>query len=186
MNDVPHRIRIRFGEAEFEAEGSADVVGENYARFMALLETKEPPAPRPVDRPREEASAVEQPQGRTAEGPPGDTEALGEEELRRLFLQHGSLVSLRLLPHGKEREVDALLLILLGYRLLRQQHDVMATQLMKAAKQSGLQVGRLDRTIGKQTAQVTSGGSGRGKRYALNNQGVRKAEQIARSILGGA
>jgi hypothetical protein len=73
--------------------------------------------------------------------------------------------------------------LLYGYRTLGNASDVNAGNLMQAARQSGLQLTRIDQTISFYQSLITEGGLRRGKRYGINNQGVNHAEQLIQGML---
>lgn len=89
-----------------------------------------------------------------------------------------------MLPKGQQKLADGLLLLLYGFRKLKQQEMVLSLDLMKAARQSGIQLPRLDRTLAKHKELVVEGGAGKGKRYGLNNLGITRAEEIMGGLLG--
>jgi hypothetical protein len=100
------------------------------------------------------------------------------------MVDRGGNVTLRSLPRTENRGADTLLLILYGYRALRNQVDVNTGTLTEAARTSGLQVDRIDRLIATYEHLIRRGGYKRGVRYALNNQGVAHAEGILEEMYG--
>ena len=122
----------------------------------------------------------------TIEGVPvqeGETvEVVPSTIMERAYSQDRGVVSLRMIPQTKNREADALLLVLYGYLALKNDHDVYGTKLMKAARQSGLSIDRIDRVISVHKGLYIRGGARRGARYALNNQGQAKARQILKEL----
>jgi len=88
------------------------------------------------------------------------------------------LLSLCQPPEGKYPEADAVLLLLLGHKRLRNEEDVPVTVLTEALKQSGCQVKRLDRilTVYMKDHSVIRSGRGKGGKYRLTNLGLKKAE----------
>ncbi len=73
-------------------------------------------------------------------------------------------------------------MLLYGYRALANQPDVNSGVLMQSARQSGLQLSRIDYPIAAHQQLITEGGLRRGKRYGINNQGVNHAEQLIRDL----
>ena len=55
---------------------------------------------------------------------------------------------------------------------------------MKAVRQSGVQLPRLDRTIQHYHQLIISGGFKKGKRYGLNNQGLLRAHKLVMELIG--
>jgi hypothetical protein len=103
------------------------------------------------------------------------------ELLQRAFRIEGEQVSLRVLPPTNgSRDADALVLLLYGYLRINNQQDVSADALMAAARQSGIQRDRIDRTVPSEF--VNRGGARKGVRYSLNNRGIIKAEELLESM----
>jgi hypothetical protein len=167
------RIKMKIGDAEFEADVPADQVQSMYDQFLAALE-KRPAAP-----PAAAAAAAHAPVLPEAPSVGGFDQGM----LQRIFdLRADGMVTLRLLPKGDNKEADAFLLILFGYRRLKNEEVVMATQLLRAAELSGLTAYRPAHALAVHERFVIRGGQKKGSTYALNNQGVTKAEEIAAKI----
>jgi hypothetical protein len=165
-----YKIHVKIGDSEFSAEGTEALVKEQYDRFLEIVGNK-PAADR--SRPSDQKPNSN---GNGIAPPPRD-------KLSRLFEVDGNgLVSLRILPRTDNRDADALLLILYGFKTQADKADVNSGQLMVAAKQSGLQMDRIDRVIAVHKQYVTDGGFKRGKRYGLNNQGVNKAQDLINGL----
>jgi hypothetical protein len=165
MADVrQHRIKLKIGDAEFDAEGDAEIVKSQFEQWLALVKDKPAAAA---------ATAVQsQPAG-------GQTDAL----LARVFAQRpDGTVTLKVLPKGKTRESDALLLLLYGYKRVKGTENIYGTQLMKAARFSGVQLERIDRTLNVHQQFFMRGGQRRSANYTLNNRGVARAEEIMAEI----
>jgi len=161
-----HRIKVKLGDAEFEAEGAEDKVQAQYEQFLTAIAH----APKPsVDTPLTKDKKNDQPPG-----------PVDDALMMRLFEQReDGIVALRVLPQGTEREADTLLLLLYGYKRLRSEQNILATRLVRAANHSGLKLTYLNRVQAQLTQYVMRGGQRKGATYALNNQGVLKAEEIA-------
>jgi hypothetical protein len=56
--------------------------------------------------------------------------------------------------------------------------------LIRAAKQSGVVIPRVDTSLAKRTDFVLAAGAKRGRMYSLNNPGVVYAEELLRKIVG--
>lgn len=85
------------------------------------------------------------------------------------------------MPKTESREADTLLLVLFGYLVLQRPVEVKASELLVAAKPSGIvNVSRLDTILNKHISLVTRGGVKRGSWYALTNPGIAHAEKLAR------
>jgi len=74
--------------------------------------------------------------------------------------------------------------LLYGYDRIKDQHSVTGGTLKKAARQSGIQLDRVDRLIEPYGPLVNIAGFKKGRRYGLNNQGIRKAEDLLDQIIG--
>ena len=170
------KVRMKLGDAEFEAEVAADEVQAMYDQFLAAVR-----AGGSAKKPAEVADSTHHKDNNGDTPPPAGS--VDEALMARLFDQRqDGVVALRLLPKGTEKDADALLLLLLGYRRLKNEEDVLATQLLKAASYSGLRVDRLSRLMATHERYVITGGQRKGTTYTLNNQGVTKAEEIAAQI----
>ena len=76
-----------------------------------------------------------------------------------------------------------MLMLLYGYTKLGTEQSVTGTTLMKAAKLSGVSIGRIDRVMdGKNKEYVLAAGAKKGRRYSLNNPGITKTEQLMRDL----
>jgi hypothetical protein len=120
------RIRMKFGDHEFEAEGLADA-------------------------------------------------------LERIMRVRGRILSLSVTATAAE----AVLVILLGQRNLRQNDSVSGTEIMRGLRDSGIRIPRADTILTKHagTGSVVAMGERRRRRYRLSSLGVEKAQQIARSLI---
>lgn len=174
-----HRVRFKVGNIEFEAEGEADLVHQQFLQTIQAL--KGLPVAQIVQVDAEAAGTAVQlpPDG---EGGTKNGSTLDDLVSRVLQIDGAGLVSLRLLPQTDKPEADALLLLLYGYQRLANIQPVLAIQLSKSARQSGLQLERIDRDIMKHKSLIGVGGAAKGRRYSLNNQGLRRAEEILRAM----
>jgi hypothetical protein len=160
--------------AKFIAEGDATLVRElfqDWKEMSRALATPTSPKPDP--------------------DPPGDKEnADGARHIPgtlfdRVYSQDRlGNVSLKALPRGEDKESEALLLILYGFSALRNETSVTADRLSKSARQSGIQNIRLHRVIARQTQYITESGTKKGKRYGLNNPGLKKGAELLENLLG--
>src|SRR4029077_14736766 len=80
---------------------------------------------------------------------------------------------------------DALLVMLMGQRQYRSNDSVTGSEMMDGIQQSGIRVSRIDRNLEKlaQQGDIIKVGIGRASRYRLTNQGVTKAQAVARDLL---
>ena len=156
MSEV--RIRIKFGEHEFEAEGSVEAVDKHFATFRSLV------APAP-----------------TAEPNPTKLEAPIWEKIMRV---NGRIVSLSVQSHPR----DAALAILLGQRHFLRSESVSGREIMEGFRNSGIRAGRADLILKQHALRgyVIATGRRRLKRYRLSHDGLERAQQIARALAANA
>jgi hypothetical protein len=100
-----------------------------------------------------------------------------KDVLARAFRVDGKSLSLSVLPRSKDN-ADAILLLVYGYATLRSQKEVGAYSLTASARQSGVMVSRVDRTLSKMPSYIMRGGSGQSTRYSITNPGIAKAEKL--------
>lgn len=173
-----YKLHVKLGTAEFQAEGDKDAVREQFAAFLAALNGHARNVSADATDATESSlggvpdSAVETPQA--PKEPTPTLYGLESPLLERIFAtDRTGLVSLRILPRtGENRDVDALLYLLYGFAVLKQQHDVISGQLLQAARQSGIQIDRVDQVLNRRADLVTKAGYKRGSRYGLNNRGT--------------
>ena len=186
--DGTAKLRVKVGAAEFEGEGPADLIQEQYRAFLAAVSAAPaaatthtaPVAPVGANTDASGGSAIP-PAATTASAPGAFDRAL----FKRVFTDSNAVISLLALPKGDTSEADALLMLLYAYQELRQnEYPVTGVRLMQSAKQSGLhQVDRIDRKIDTHTQYVLAAGARRGRKYSLNNQGVAKAQELILGLL---
>lgn len=171
-----HRLKIRIGDAEFEAEGTEETVNQQFEAFKELIQN----APRSVSSVRTASS-----------GPAAMPQTLPEldlESLNRLFFKTkgGKFLSLYVTIQGEDRLQKAILLLLYGYRRLLSSEDLPVTTLKDSLEQSGFIVGRIDRVASpliREALVVKAGKKGKGGRYRLTNLGFTVAETEAKRLL---
>jgi hypothetical protein len=157
---------------------------DRFTKLLSLPGATTPPsvAPDPLDQNAATPQVVLPGNGDDAPG----QDAVDRVLLDRLFaLDRLGNVSLRALPRGEDRDGDTLIAILFGFARLRNETSVTADRLMKSARQSGLAADmRMSRVLARQQHFVTRSGAKKSTRYGLNNPGMRRAEEILKSILG--
>ena len=161
------RLKMKFGNAEFEAEVAEDKVQPMYDQFLSILghEGRDTPS----------RARSDEPPRRTSD--PG--------ALARIFdLHDDGAVVLKVLPDGHDKEADAILLLLYGYRLLKNEECVMATQLFRAAEKSGISLRRPVKLCVQNSRFVTRNGQRKGSNYALNSHGLAMAKEITARMSG--
>jgi hypothetical protein len=170
---VPYRLKVRLGNHEFEAEGPEESVKEQFSRFVELATAAKPTGNGNGERKNYwEKGADESGDERDPYG-----------YLTRAFVQSDDRVSLSVLPQTKSQNADAIILLLYGYRAVLNRDNVQSTDLMDAAKQSGLRIDRIDRNLpAGHKPFVITGGSGKGTRYGLNNRGISYAQDLLEKL----
>ena len=171
----PYKLHIKIGPHEFHGEGPEDAVKRDFDEWKNLISLV------PI---RQVAS-----QGFSPPAPEQIAELNDADQrtLSKVFAvdDRRDLVSLRTLPRTDDRDADALLLVLLGYRFLKNQAEVLVTQLKPALRQSGCMVDRVDRVAARPVSQgfLHKGGLGKGGRYSLTNSGLEKAKALLNSVV---
>jgi hypothetical protein len=162
------RLKMKIGDAEFEAEVAEDEVYPMYDQFLSMLGERRPPPA--------QAGFVQT--SRTASD---------QSLLTRIFdLRQDGTIVLKVLPDGPDSNTNAMLLLLYGYLLLKNEECVLATQLFRAAEQSGFSLRRPAKECVRNGRFVVRNGQRKGSNYALNNQGLAVAKEITAKILGRA
>lgn len=173
--DNKHRLKIKIGAAEFEAEGDPELVKAQFEAFLKAIPEASAIVPAPA-APLPPAAPV----GANPAAPaPGN---LDQDLLGRVFAQ-GDPLSLTALPRTDNANPDALLVLLYGYHKIRGEATVTGTMLMKSAKKSGVPVERVDRSLGSNEQYVNAAGAKKGRRYSLNNRGLAQAEAVIRGMV---
>lgn len=177
-----NRIKIKIGDAEFEAEGPTETVQAQFDLFMKAIAGRVTSAPTaiPLGPTPSTASSVVEIASTT-------TNTSGEptpDVLSRVFRDTDAL-SLAALPHsGENPNADAMLALLYGYLRLRNENAVTGTSLMKSAKISGISIDRVDRLMDvHQPDYVLVAGVKKARRYQLNNRGIARAATIINAII---
>jgi hypothetical protein len=175
--DTPYRLKIKVGPHEFEAEGSPADVREQFEAFKEMISVV-PVIPAP--NPQTPAPPILPSEGSTPEKtdvPSGDL------ALSKIMKLEGRTISLTVRP---KTLVEAILLILLGQKSLRQNDSVTGGEILDGLKTTGgLAFGRIDRvmeSIGKDGDVIVTG-ENRGKRYRMTNAGVAKARRLAAELI---
>jgi hypothetical protein len=166
--DSDYKLHIKLGPSiEFNGEGPEQSVREDYDQFLKALPTLQ---------------AAIQPtltsQYAQAEKPTERAAGVDDALLQKAFLRDGDIVSLRHLPPSDRtnRNADAAILALYGFKKVLGQDDVPVTKLNEALRRSGITMERIDRFITAHMHLYRKGGQRSGGRYSLNNQGEIVAE----------
>ena len=160
------RIKIKIGNHEFEAEGPSKIVQEQFEAFKQLI----------ASAPQHVAPSPKIPTEAKAHGTPVDKETA---KLDSICSVDGRLVSLTVKP---ESEANAALLIMLAQRIYRENETVTASELIDGLEQSGYTPDRLNRIMQPlaDEGSVVRIGKKKGTRYRFTNQGLNKAQTVAK------
>jgi hypothetical protein len=161
-----YRLKIKIGDHEFEAEGPADVVQNQFAMFKELLGSRA-------------AAKREQSEEPKSEHPDADPKRPAFDKIMR---SEGRVVSLTVHPESVD---EAIMVVLLGQRHFRQNDSVTGGEIIDGLRQSGHTVSRVDYQLDRLSTEgsVIKVGTGRASRYRLTNKGLTKAEEIANNFL---
>ena len=182
------RLKMKIGEAEFEADVPENKVQPMYAQFLFLLERRGQSVAQPIAA-GAEAHKLE-PDIETTFRFGSSTEPLRSETfdqalLTRVFdLREDGAVTLKMLPNGPDKNADAMLLLLYGYRRLKNEECVLATELFRAAEWSGVALRRPAKEFVRNGRFLIRGGQRKGSHYSLNSQGLAMAKEIVAKMLG--
>jgi hypothetical protein len=187
------RLKMKIGEAEFEADVPENKVQPMYGQFLSMLERR---SQTPVWLVGTGAGAHRQrPEGETtaqvefSPEPLREAGTLGETFdrtlLTRIFdLREDGAVTLKVLPSGPDRDADAMLLLLYGYYRLKNEECVLATHLFRAAERSGISLRRPANEYVRNGRFVNRGGQRKGSHYSLNRQGLAMAKEMTAKLIG--
>jgi hypothetical protein len=171
------RIKIKIGSAEFDGEGPVDLIQEQFRVFMEAV-AKQPSTEIEAKTAVKENPAVEVKALKLSTPNP-----LTLSELASVYRDDGTLLSLIAIPKGDTAKVDGLLMLVYGYELLKEQPTVTAGTLMLAARQSGLGIERIDRTMIAKEDLFNTAGVKKGRKYTLNNKGKLYVTELIRGLL---
>ena len=155
------RIRIKLGEYEFEGEGPNELVQAELAAFKKLLPKEEKPIS-------------------TSEPNP----LVSQESTRKALRVNGRVVFMGIRTESVE---DALLVLLLGQKHLRNNDRVTGAEIMDGLRASGQRVNRVDHLLNRHVrdGSITTTGRRRARRYRLTNRGIQKAQEITDLLASG-
>jgi hypothetical protein len=158
-----HRIKIKIGEHEFEAEGPADVVERQFEAFKELI----------ANTPRQPNVSTERQgnQGKTTENAGSGA---SNPTLDKIMKVDGRVISLTVRPQA---ESTAALLVLLGQKMYRGNETVTASEVRDGLEHSGYRFARVDRLMQPLCDEglVIKIGTRKATRYRLTNPGIIRA-----------
>ncbi|QOJ36616.1 MAG: hypothetical protein HRU82_17415 [Nitrospira sp.] len=175
-----YKLRVKIGDHEFEAEGPADVVKEQFELWKSLVTSAPPPQTPRIDTPPPIQLEPRSPGGQAGQ-------AFTPEQLLHIISidDKRDLVTLRILPKGEDRHREAILIVLYGYLKSRNIDEVVVTKLKSSLEASGSAPDRVDRAADPllKDQLVVKGGSGKGGKYRLTMKGQGRAEELIRALL---
>lgn len=166
-----NKLRIKIGDHEFEAEGPPEIVQAQLAAFKELLAD-----------PQTHTKQAETPTQQAADSLTQRVGPSGPPALDKIIKVEGRVVSLTARTNSLE---DALMLLILGQKTFRSNDGITGGELVDGLKRSGQSTEHMGRTLEKIASEgnIIITGAHRGKRYRMTNQGVTKAQQIARGVI---
>jgi len=172
------KLRLKIGANEFEAEGSQEYVQAERQVFLESIDANELDEDPKPDEPGNRAG--------TPPAAPGDL-PISAADMGKLAKQDRTdkdLIVLTALPQESEtQKQDALVLLLLAHRVIRNADNVKTTDILNGMKQSGIPVDRLDGVADKISNLVLKTGVRKGTKYRLSTPGVQKAAAVATALL---
>lgn len=180
----PYKLKVKIGGHEFEAEGPQEAVQAQFAAFKELVSSAQVAGKSETQGRSISTSEVVDKLGT---GQVAVDQAIEAERFLRLFRRDKDSLSLTVLPQGERREADAVMLLLLGNRVLLGKDSVTAVTLSASLRQSGISVERLDRVlnpfIGGAEPLLLRIGLRRSVQYRLTNLGLARAERVGDDLL---
>jgi len=179
------KLRLKIGVNEFEAEGSQEYVQAERQVFLESIDSLEDEN----DDPNLEELVKNPAAGGNGAGqtPPGTlpVSLTDMERLAHRDKHDKDLITLTALPQDADtQKQDALVLLLLAHRIIRNVERVKATNVLNGMKQSGAITGeRLGTIADKIPNLVLATGVRKGTKYRLSTLGIQKGTAIATSLL---
>ena len=175
--DNPYRLKIKIGDHEFEAEGPADAVQQQFSAFKDLiLSVPSIPVLKPQNGKLPERDNVQD------EDIKNDLAEV-DSRLDKIMRVNQRVVSLTARPSTAR---DAIILILYGHKILRQSDEVTGGEIMDGLTTTGgFSISRVDRmleSLGRDGSVIVIG-ERRAKRYRLTNTGINVARTVAQQVL---
>jgi hypothetical protein len=181
----PFKLRVKIGMHEFEAEGDEAAVREQFSVWQNLLGGSKSVSTSAAPGEGEDSATAKEaaPVGQVAMWDAPFT----KDQLSKVFDVNlkSNLVTLKVQPTGDGRPNDTLLLIIYGYKTLRNWDTVKVGFLKDALVRSGVNVDRVDRLAMPCLRKnfLHKGGMGRGGHYGVTNTGTEHAMKIIDEML---
>lgn len=176
--DSTTRLKTKIGDHEIEIEGPPDYVREQFNAWQELVKLA-------ITTSASTASAEARSEPARENEPTNNKpdESAVDRELSKIMRVDTRYVSLTARVASVH---DAVLLLMYGQKMLRNNDLVTGAELLSGLSTTGgFAVGRLDRILDKLAidGDVTSFGERRGKKYRLTNTGIGKARGIAADLI---
>jgi hypothetical protein len=167
-----HRLKIKLGQFEFEAEGSEQQVQQQFDQFAKLVESQK----------KGSATNPATPDNNGDNGAPLDAKPYGP--LGLIFRVDGEKLVLAVRPKTAS---DAMLVLLAGYKAIKKAEPVAVSALLQGIKLSGFTVDRMDEvtpTLTPKDAElIMKIGQRNASKYRLTAVGAMRAEQLIQELL---
>jgi hypothetical protein len=170
-----HKLRVKIGQDEFEAEGEPEWLNTQLGTWKELI--SKPPMIAGESQVKHRLGEEREGESRKETPTPQIAKVLSVDKNQKS-------VSLRVHPTGDQREADAILLLLFGYRDLLNSDEVLVPRIKESMAQSGIRVDRVDRAIAphQKAGFVLKGGTGKGGKYRLTNTGDARARELIATL----
>jgi hypothetical protein len=166
-----YRIKMKIGDAEFEAVGPIDDVKAQFETFKEMVRAR---ASSTEARPASEVPSV-----------PASLTSMYDTapDVDKCFHLKGRVVSLATYPaYVSKSDTESVLLILFGQNLLRKNPAVTGGEIVDGLGYESRRVREALRTLASERA-ITITGSHRGKRYLLTDKGTERARKLVRDLM---
>jgi hypothetical protein len=159
-----YRVKVHIsGQHDFEAEGDKATVERQFSIFTELVRSV-------MSKHSNNGPAV----------------GILPESLARIVRTDDKSIFLSTVPATSCPAADALLLLLLAYKMISNQDVVGGKQLLDSLKRSGVDTQRIDRALGRYLggtqALVIKMGIRRGVKYKLTERGISKAKELSGNL----
>ena len=176
-------LKIKVGADEFEAAGPVEVVEAQFTIFVDLVVIRQAKAA--LRTPNNGDSDIVSPNMSSVLGDVSlvdGSRELVDASRDKIMRLDARVVSLKARPQSS---AEAVLLILYGQKLLRNNESVTGSEVIRGLAPGGFSIARVDRLLKhlSRNGDVMVMGRRRSKRYSLTNTGLAKARQVAAGLL---
>ena len=166
-----YKIKVKIGDHEFEAEGEPEIVQSQFNDFKELISSIPVQKCTPTNQETKEVLNSQH-----------VTQHEESAVYDKMYKVESRVVSLTALPGNV---MDAVMLTLFGQKFFRNNDAITGAEVKDGLTQSGYRVDRVDKFLDKlaQEGLVIKIGVGKASRYRLTNQGMAKAQSLAKDVL---